>query len=222
MSAPSFQEFLDGAGLVKAGDSDVIVTALSKVNVVLAKEQVQDALAAMGFDDDDSLSADDMDALSRTLTPDVADDATLVDTMEFSDPQPDSVAEAPADTCRLLLKVFVTDLQSASPRNLLTNMGSLPERVQPVIVTRVDEFLSPDVLGNVVGLSAEDILSLRDEEIAGAFPDIVQKAIDQDQGIYATHSGGRREQLLVLEPLSTEEQEQFRTAWSALSVKKAA
>ena len=123
MSATSFQDLFGREGFVKAGDSNAIVTALSRVNVVVTKEQVHDALEAMGLNDDDSLSVGVMGGLCRFLTPDVADDATLADTMECSGPQPRSAAEAPADQCRFLLNVSVTDLQSALSGHLRMHMG---------------------------------------------------------------------------------------------------
>ena len=108
MSATSLQNFVDREGPVQAGDSATIVKALSNVNVDVTTERVRDALDAMGFHDDDTVSATVLDVLYRTLTADIADDATLVDAMECSDPQPGRRFLFPFSVAVAILSVLVT------------------------------------------------------------------------------------------------------------------
>ena len=83
-----------------------------------------------------------------------------------------------------------------------------------------NNLLLNSVHGVVVQLDQEDLLKLRDEKITRELPDIIGKAVELDTGIYVTHEGGGEQLVLDLVPLSAEDQEEFRTAWSALSEKR--
>ena len=102
----------------------------------------------------------------------------------------------------------------------VNNIHSLSRRVKQLVIETFNNLLLNIVDGVGVELDQDDILTLRDVKITRDLPDIIKQAVKLDtDAVYVTHEDGAEQLVLDLTLLPRKDQEEFRTAWYAMSEK---
>ena len=212
MSAAFFQECFLITGDVRIQDVELIATVLGKADLVVTKDELQQLLATSDHNGDYVLRGSDMEMLFTRLS-------SVEAKVESAPPADDRVVETSVDA-KVSCAMSLAELEAALKDNYVVMMHSLPQRVKQLVLENFNNLLLNSVHGVVAELDQEDIVKLRDEKITRGLPDIIEKSVELDTGIYVTHEGGGEQLVLDLVLLPAEDQEEFRTAWSALSEKR--
>ena len=111
----------------------------------------------------------------------------------------------------------LSELADTLIENLLHKLQALPKRAQFLVLPNFNKLFLGCVQLSEVQLDHEDILTLRNDKIASALPDIIHSAAVHDTLIYVRHKDGGDYLLADLVLLEKPDQEAIRMAWSALS-----
>ena len=146
------------------------------------------------------------------MSAEVSKDDTCRDSVKAGVLQVERVVEDSADVT-MPYAMSIADLEAAFPEIFLQKMESLPQRVEALVVDSVNKLLLNGVQGSVVGVDLEAIVILRQDMVASALPDIIQKALQLDEGIYVTYEGDGEAFVLDLTDAAASEFPFAGTSW---------
>jgi len=214
MSAAFFEETFPIAGQPRIQDAGLIAALLQQASLVVPADELQKHLATLGHSGGYVLLGSDMETMFTKFS---SVDARV----EPAPPAADGVVETSSEAegpCVMNL----AELEAALKNKGVNIMQSLPQRVKHVVLQNFNSLLLNSVPDVEVDLDQEDVVKIRDDQITHSLPGIIKEALEKDTGLYVTREGGGEHLVLELALLPAEKQEEFRTAWCALSEKKTA
>ena len=126
--------------------------------------------------------------------------------------QVEGLVEDSADVT-MLCAISIADLQAAFPEIFFQKVKSLPHRVKTLVADSVNKLLLRGVEGSVVAVNLQAMMILRRDMIASVLPDIIQNAIELDEGIYITYEGDGKAFVLDLTDAAASEFPFAGTSW---------